>query len=912
MARTLDGVALLAYLRRLGLPRDAQELVSALRCAPPARSPQTRHGNMAVWYPSKKMGCVIKAESAKVEFAFLLEAEHDDDVLEFYDQPQPIPLEYRDRRGRRQRPLHTADYFTFRTQSAGWEECKPVEELLRQAHARPGRYRLDERGIWRCPPGEAYAAPFGLTYRVRSADQINWAAQSNWQFLEDYYQELERLELPEAVRDQLWRLVDASPGITLAELRQRAAGISADLLYTAIAQQHLYADLTRYRLSEPARLPVYRDWATARADELRHPLSIRPGIDAPAVLLAPGRPVLWDGRHWRILNVGARELTLADDSGQPLLLAHSTFDALVAAGKIVGAEPLARGISAVGRALLDQARPADVATALYRDRVLHPDQDDHAEHTHGAGDRLAIPARTRRDWARAYRDAELRYGSGFLGLLPRLTDRGGKRKIAAPVIALIQKVLEAQYDTVTRKPKRGAYGEYLLRSQEAGLAPVSQRTFYTEVQRHKTTYEQTLAREGRRAAYPMKEYHHASEQTVPRHGLYAWSMAHLDHTELDLELCDSGTGKPLGRCWLTLLLLSHSRRLAAFSLSFDPPSYRSCMLALRLCVQRYGRLPTAITVDGGSEFRSVYFEQLLALYRVRKHQRPAAEPRFGSVGERLFGTLNTELLHHLLGNTQSAGASRTQTKATDPRALAGWTLAALAVRVRQWADEEYDTIRHPALGQSPREAYAQSLERDGERQHRLIPYDEVFRMATLPTTEEGTALVQPGRGVRINHLDYWCEQMREPVVERSRVPVRFDPADVSVGYAYINGRWRRCVCACDDFAGCSARELQLLTEAWRQRQRLQHGRAQVEGTQRQLAAFRREGAVQEILLRQQRRDREAKTALALLEGGQAGTVTAPRQETLPLPTAAVAEAPPAAIGQDDGTDDLIVLRRYRA
>ena len=69
-------------------------------------------------------------------------------------------------------------------------------------------------------------------------------------------------------------------------------------------------------------------------------------------------------------------------------------------------------------------------------------------------------------------------------------------------------------------------------------------------------------------------------------------------------------------------------------------------MVLRLCVKRYGRLPTAITVDGGPSSRSVYFEQLLALYRVRKHQRPAAEPRFGSPQERLFGTMETEFLYH--------------------------------------------------------------------------------------------------------------------------------------------------------------------------------------------------------------------------------------------------------------------------
>lgn len=125
-------------------------------------------------------------------------------------------------------------------------------------------------------------------------------------------------------------------------------------------------------------------------------------------------------------------------------------------------------------------------------------------------------------------------------------------------------------------------------------------------------------------------------------------MAHIDHLEVDLQLCDSKTNQLLGKCWLTLMILSSPRRVAAFYETFDPPSYRSVMMVMRLCVKRYGRLPTAITVDGGPEFRSVYFEQLLALYRVRKHQRPAHEPRFGSPLERLFGTLDTSFILHLI------------------------------------------------------------------------------------------------------------------------------------------------------------------------------------------------------------------------------------------------------------------------
>jgi putative transposase len=139
-------------------------------------------------------------------------------------------------------------------------------------------------------------------------------------------------------------------------------------------------------------------------------------------------------------------------------------------------------------------------------------------------------------------------------------------------------------------------------------------------------------------------------------------------------------------------------------------------------VKRYGRLPTALVVDGGLEFQSVYLEQLLALYRVRKQQRPASEPRFGSPQERLFGSLDTDFLYHLFGNTQAPRVPRQMTRATDPRRLAVWTLPRLAERVQQWADEEYETMRHPALGMTPRQAYERSIEQDGQRAHKEILY----------------------------------------------------------------------------------------------------------------------------------------------------------------------------------------------
>ena len=53
------------------------------------------------------------------------------------------------------------------------------------------------------------------------------------------------------------------------------------------------------------------------------------------------------------------------------------------------------------------------------------------------------------------------------------------------------------------------------------------------------------------------------------------------------------------------------------------------MMLLRECVRRHARLPE-ITIDGGPEFRSTYFETLVARYQCTKKTRPCAKGRFGS------------------------------------------------------------------------------------------------------------------------------------------------------------------------------------------------------------------------------------------------------------------------------------------
>jgi hypothetical protein len=74
----------------------------------------------------------------------------------------------------------------LRENSAGWEEWKTEEDLEKLVAHNSNRYRKED-GQWKCPPGEAYAIQFGLSYQVRSSREIDWTLQRNLQFLEDYF-----------------------------------------------------------------------------------------------------------------------------------------------------------------------------------------------------------------------------------------------------------------------------------------------------------------------------------------------------------------------------------------------------------------------------------------------------------------------------------------------------------------------------------------------------------------------------------------------------------------------------------------------------------------------------------------------------------------------------------------------------
>ncbi|WP_245602819.1 Mu transposase C-terminal domain-containing protein [Gloeothece verrucosa] len=164
---------------------------------------------------------------------------------------------------------------------------------------------------------------------------------------------------------------------------------------------------------------------------------------------------------------------------------------------------------------------------------------------------------------------------------------------------------------------------------------------------------------------------------------------------------------------------------------------------------------------------------------------------------------------------------------------------------------------------TPRIAYEQGLILTGEREHRHIAYDENFILATYPTTSKSTAKIQAGRGIKLHYLYYWSEAFRNPEIEGTSVPVRYDPFDVSVAYAYVQGRWVKCISQYYSiFEGRTEKELVLAAQEMKQQAKLTNRKIVISALR--LADFLHSVQKHEALLLQRLRDLEGKNVLNAL------------------------------------------------
>jgi putative transposase len=807
---------------RLGTDEAHRQKIRWIRENAPVRAVGGGRRSHRVRYASHKMGFVIECEAKITEYAAAVTWDFDEETLEFYGQPGFLHLTAQLPNGRRSSWEYTPDFFRITRSGFEFVECKTEKELSELVQKRPHAYSIDERGDWHYAPAEEHvASEYGATFRVRPTRENNPVLIENLEYLRDYI--IKPAQVDPVQQERLRDYLVAKRWATVSDILSDNPDI-ADTLNADVIEGRIYFDLTAQRITDREHTPVFRDASCASAYSVFAASKTNAPRENVILSLLPGTGFAWDGKHWEVVNRGDTEIAcrcldpdVVSDSSV-INLKHGEFDALARKGLIVPIEPAKDdGIQENALDMLQQASEAQLKVAYTRYSALFsPDVPP-------SGRRYS--RRARQYWLESYRHAELTTGYGFLGLVPNWQHRQGnhERKIHPDVLSIIANLFPTDWVEPWQKTNSLFFGKVIVLCEQKGLRAPSRNTVASEIRRLKTP-SSVMERYGARVAYEMEPIPTIPEgyltYTTPRHGTHPFHIGHIDHTPLPLRL-RSKDGKAIRQsAWLSLLLDAYSRKVLAFYVTFDTPSYRSNMMLIRDCVKRHGRVPQFIIVDKGKDFQSSYFDQLLAALERHKLDRRTSQPRDGSVIEVFFNTSQNDFIYNLRGNTQADREYRKKTKSVDPNELSVWTLDELIDHLGQYFERVYHRNHHSTIGCSPDEMYAQGLVLSGTRSHARIPYSKAFILMSLPSTSKGKAKVTI-RGVKINYLYYSCAALRSHAAVGQVIPVRYDPYNMGIAYTYINHRWHECRSEYYlTFKDLSEKELQIASEYLRAKFRM--------------------------------------------------------------------------------------------
>lgn len=781
----LEQIEIEDVYRRLNIPDKGRAFVDQIRNSPPLRRVRGGKSNVVGRFPSKKMGQTIQYDSRTCEHVFLLGAEIDPDILEIWDQSASLALRYKDSGGRNRGHREIIDYLTISPKGIKIIQCKLDDDLEEWESKNPERFSRDGNGHWISLAGEKSAAEYGFEYQVWSPSRSSVILSRNAEFLLDYFNNEAPSNMNSSI-SQIGQIVNDQKVIRLDKLIEWIG--CADSVHFAIAKFEVYFDFESELVFRPTNAFAFSSQSHLHVHQSNK------GLDNfhanPLVEIAPGLELSWNKRNWRVINVGDTAAAIQSEDQNVISLRNSDLERLIESGDIKkcpesNEDPLVE--------LLQSTSEKELSDALEKYRRLEL-------WCEGNRDLANLPDRTARDWRKKVRDSEIRFGSGLFGLVSNVKNRGNRcSRLSGQQEKILEESFVEDFETSGASSYRTAYVSYLGRTEKKGVERVSYPTYVRRLEQ-RDEVDQLVDREGKKSAYQIQNQHSVregkNEEEPPAHGDRAWHIAHVDHTQLEIELSSTVTDQALGRPWLTLLIDSFSRFVFAFWLSFENPSYRSVMMVMRRCVERFSRVPQVVVVDQGAEFNSTYSEVLFAKCEIEKRERPGSEPRYGSPVERKLGTSQSQFIHALVGNTKNRRLNRGLSKSHDPSLLACWPPDAFEARLDEYLFDVYPRLTNTGIAEAPLNRLERSQSLSGKRAFARIPYDEAFYLLTLPLVEGVTRKVTRGT-ITVYGLEYSGFSRPLGPFNGQNFQVKYDPYDPLYVWAFIEGCWERLVCAHD-------------------------------------------------------------------------------------------------------------------
>jgi putative transposase len=301
------------------------------------------------------------------------------------------------------------------------------------------------------------------------------------------------------------------------------------------------------------------------------------------------------------------------------------------------------------------------------------------------------------------------------------SDNDGRRisndlEICQNVDKLIEQVIREQYLQPTRATVKQTYDivvariaqENEFRSEGNELPKPHKNTLYRIINKL-DPYEKDKARYGKRIA---DLRHKVNQQGVrPTRPL---ERVEIDDTKLDLFVIDEKTNLPIGRPWLFVAICVFTKIILGYYLSFHKPSYLSVMQCLLHSIrpktyvrERYPEivhtwdaygLPEVIVVDNAKQYYSASFDEACLQLGIITQYAPVKTPYYKPSIERMFGTLNTKLLHQLPGTTFSSVSEKWD---YDPKKHALISMSSLERVIHNWIIDVYHRSHHRGIDDVP-------------------------------------------------------------------------------------------------------------------------------------------------------------------------------------------------------------------
>ncbi len=360
---------------------------------------------------------------------------------------------------------------------------------------------------------------------------------------------------------------------------------------------------------------------------------------------------------------------------------------------------------------------------------------------------------------------------------------------------IIDDVTREHYLQLTRPKAQCTYdlivarisNENRFRNADDQLPTPHRSTLYRKISKL-DPYEKDKARYGKRIA---DLRHKVNKQGVrPTRPL---ERVEIDDTTVDLFVIDENTKLPIGRPRLMIAICAYTKMMLGYYLSFVKPSYLSVMQTLLHSIrpktyvkERYPEivhswdaygLPELVVVDNAKQYYSASFDEACLQLGIITQYAPVKHPYYKPSIERMFGTLNTQLLHQMPGTTFSNIAQKWD---YDPKKNASISIQRLDRIIHNWICDVYQHYRHRGIDDVP----ARRWEIGTRDFPPALPYNVEELNVLLGHIEHRSI---SSSGIEMWGL-YYNDACLSPLKSRAkkgeRVKIKYDPMDISVIHVY--------------------------------------------------------------------------------------------------------------------------------